>query len=442
MSIKDVGHLNYLGHDCVYVQDNMDYIVIPVNPKENIYNYFQRCGYTLNLSDGLHKKAIVSVKQTEQALNHIRITANYIAKLFSDKEIDGFVMVGNEIDEFFSPLEHYHILKNKGEYVVSDLLYGQEIGAKYQFFHEGKSVEIDLVFGNILSKGSRSDLSIHPQLVIHIDRTANTDYIYSLAGVIIRFMQFVHRKKSYNLKSLELFHCVNGKNQSIGYLFESLYNIDLRPKARLEASYKYYGDKIGNLLSIISSDSQFPLSHLHNDWHNSYGYSTERFGALCSAFEHEYGSSKESYEKGTGEFGDLREHIVEQIQAIDTHSKSENEFKQNAIGKIKSLGTQSGFFKRILNAYEANSDALGGSVNRILIREKDLRKIARQLSDLRGKVLHNEMGYRFNEQEMEAIRFLEILQFVMTLRRAKYSGKEIELIIGRLYYCNDTFWNI
>ena len=442
MSIRDIGYLKFFEHPCIYVQDDMDYIIVPQDEKTNLLPYVSRKGYTLEFSAPMNRKGIVSVKRGSSGLyNHVRLELNYIAKVWDSTGINEFIMVGNEIDTFFSPLEYYFPLKHRNKYIASDLLYDQEIAAKYKFEYKKSLVEVDLIFGNVLSYGIRSDLTMHPQLVVRLAKPQSADYVFNISQVIIKFLQFVMRKRKYNLKGIELFQCINGQQSRIGYLFSSLYNADLRPASMFDASFRCYGNKIGNLLSLIASDNKFPINHLNEEWSNPYEYTAERFGALCSALEYECGKAPELYQNAGAEFDDIREKIVAEIESVKAQSVVEQGFQKDAIERIKNLGTQRGFSKKILAAYEVNISALENSMESILFREKSLSKVARQLSNLRGKVLHNEMGYQFDEKEIEAIRFLEILQFVMTLRRAEYADNEIEIIIGALYHCNNLYWD-
>ena len=75
----------------------------------------------------------------------------------------------------------------------------------------------------------------------------------------------------------------------------------------------------------------------------------------------------------------------------------------------------------------------------LIVRQKSVEKAATCFVDLRGKVLHNDTGYIFNDIESESIRFVEVLQYVMLLKRAGYTDQEIEILLGLLYYCNNEY---
>ena len=442
-SIKDIGYMDFFNHPCVCIQDGMDLILVPQKPEDNILplSYIHKDRLSVKFTDSLGRNCVASVKQIHPNLSKsIVLELDYIAKTYDNPIIDEFKMIGNEIDEFFSPIEYYYYQKRNNDYSPSDLLYNNEIAYTYCIDYESVRVTISLVYGDILSNGIRSDLTVHPQLIIHFDKPQDLNFVFRFSQAIEKLLQFVLRKRKLNLKQLELLSIENDKKTNIGYLFSSLYNTDLRPQSRADASFRLYGTKIANLIELIASDIKFPVNHLSKETPNPYFYSTERFGALCSAFEYEY-SMNNNYKTSKPDYDRIKAQVINSIDSINTQEFHEKQFCKEAIQKVQSIGQQQGFSKKIINAYKRNNAAFESSIDRILYREKDINIIARQIASLRGKVLHNEMGYKFNEQETEAIRFLEILQFVMTLNRATFTSTEIEIIIGALYYCNDRYIN-
>ena len=440
MSIKDIGYLDYFGAKCIYIQDEMDYVLMPADEESNIQRHFMDENYLLTFSDNINKHCVVSVKkQLGSGSHHIRLGLNYIYKGISDEAIDGFIMKGNEIDEFFSPLEYYFRQKRQNEYSPKDLLYEQDIISHYMFECCGKNVEVELVYGNILTESIRTDLTMHPQLIVKFDSTHDTDFVFLLSSVIIKLLQLVHRKTSYNINKFELFHRTDKGISNIGYMFSSLYNKDYRANARIEASFMLYKEKISNLLSMIAGEDAFPLSHLCPSIEQSYKYTSERLGAISSAFEYEYERSKEYPHTSELECHDVKKSILDFIDQIQSTGAEVSKFKEQAKNNIGKIGTQLGLKAKIQNAYSINAGALSSSLPFLLGRLKTIEHVASIFPRLRGKVLHQEMGYEFNDDEIECIRFIEILQYVMVLRRAEYTDKEIEVILGALYYCNEAY---
>ena len=249
----------------------------------------------------------------------------------------------------------------------------------------------------------------------------------------------VHRKTAYNLKNLQLFHNTESGISYTGFMFGSLYNRDYRPSSRIDASFIYYGDKIGNMLSIIADEDAFPIRHLSLTGNNVYEYSTERLGAVSAAFEYEYGKTPIYPQKSNLFCPEAKRSIIDLIDKIQSDETGFDQFKELAKNNIGNLGTQPGLKSKIMSAYNTNFKALESSLDFLLARHKSPEKAATCFVNLRGKVLHKETGYVFNDFETESIRFIEILQYVMFLKRAKYTDQEIELLLGPLYYCNDVY---
>ncbi len=440
MSVKELGYLDYFGEKCVYIQEDMNYILAPLNSESNIKRHFMEENYHLIYSSDIYNKCVALVKkQIGSNMAFVCLELAYICKRLNDDQIDGFIMVGNEIDEFFSPLEYYFGKQMENLYKTSDLLYGQDVAEQYQFICENKQIQIDLVYGNVLTEGIRSDLTLHPQLIVKFEGTRDTDFVYNVYLTIVKFLQTVHRKITYNIKNIQLFHNTEKGFSAIGYLFASLYNRDLRASSRSDASFIYYGQKISNILSIISAEKKYPIHHLNATSHNPYEYTTERLGAVSAAFEYEYGKSKLYPQKSELSCGKAKQLILDYIDDIQTEESGLEFFKENAKEKICNLGRKPGLKTKILNAYKSNSDAFKNSLDFLLIEQEDVGKVATKFADLRGKVLHNETEYIFDESETRIIRFVEVLQYVMLLKRASYTDQEIELILGPLYHCNCVY---
>lgn len=440
MGIKDIGYLDYFGEKCVYIQEDMSYTLVPVNEGANIQQHFMDEDYLLPFSSGPNKQCIASVKkQTRCGFNSICLELNYVYKGIDDSSFDGFSMVGNEIDEFFSPLEYYFHKKRSGNYQSTDLLYGQEVAARFQFICDGQPIQIELIYGNVLTDGIRTDLTLHPQLIVRFSTTKDTNFVFHVASTIIRFLQFVHRKTSYNIKAIELFHNTESGISYTGYMFASMFNIDTRPNSRIDASFIYYGKKIENILSLIATEKTFALNHLNFAAKNEYDYTAERLAAISAAFEYEYSKNQE-YAK-TSDFSDaeIKKTIVDYIDQIPVVDSESDQFRELAKSRISSLGTQPGLKTKIMNAYNFNASALESSLPSLLVRQKKVEKAAACFVELRGKVLHHDTGYVFNDVETESIRFIDVLQFVMVLKRAKYTDQEVELLLGPLYSCNTVY---
>ena len=440
MSIKDTGYLDYFGVRCVYIQEDMNYILVPTDERNNIMRHNKEKNYVIPFSATAAPNSAVSVKrQMLSDINNIHLELNYILKSNTAEKFNGFIMVGNEIDQFFSPLEFYFRKHLKHETPQLDLLFGEERIKQYGFICDDKKVNVELVYGNLLREGTRSDLVLHPQLIVTFEETRDTDFIFHVSKTLVTMLQFVHRKQNYNIKNLELFRYTDSGISFCGYMFSSLYRADLKPAAKIDASFLYYGENLGALLTLIASEPEFSVKHLSQERSNDFTYSTERLGDVSSAFEYEYKKNSLYSQNSEIDAPRTRNAIVDFLNNMEEEEPGSKKFIEMAISRISDLGKQPGLRQKIVNAYNANSRALDSSIQNLLFYNSgSIEKAASIFSNLRGKVLHNGTNYEFNDVESECIRFVNVLQFVMVLKRAQYSDHAIEKIIGRAFFCNNS----
>jgi len=120
--------------------------------------------------------------------------------------------------------------------------------------------------------------------------------------------------------------------------------------------------------------------------------------------------------------------------------------------RISQLWTQFGQKKKIENAYAVLNNALKSSIDNLLgiaKRKKpksDTTKLvenaASLVTKLRGKIAHGEPSAMLSDEEVECIRFLDVLAYAQTLKRARIIDEDIELIIGVVYKCNDRYMDL
>lgn len=440
----EFGYINFFGIKCTFTQDKLDFYLFPADDslKVNFYPYRHKENFILQFESDIYKNCCIYVEKINIGLsNQLYLKVKYISKQIPNDGVYMYTLVGDEIDEFFSPLDYFFTKKTNGDYTPTDLLYSTTTIATYNFQLESKKVIVDLIYGNTLSHGIRSDLKIHPQLQVKFETTADTLFIYRTLDTLIRFIQFVRRQKSYNFKRIELFGNIEGRFQHVGFLYESMYDVDQIPHSHCDAPFKFFNTNISALLQIISDETSFPLAHLPQFDYESYNYDAHRFASIFSAFEYECSQNKILYELNSNQnsYTEIKNTILEYITSLSTNDEFEADFQNWAKERIGQLGSQLGQQRKITNAYNNLEAYFTKSIDQIIWRSDSVKATANKLTSSRGKILHNEIGKSLTEDEIECIRFLDILQFVMVLKRANMSITDVEFIIGQTYHCNSTY---
>ena len=330
MSVTDTGYATYFDKECTFVRDGMRLFLVSTNENDHLSEHFNEKNYYLQLKCGIFKNCTAYVKrQLFSDLQSVSVEFKYFTKRIDDEDICSIEITANEVDEFFTPLDYYFRKMKSGQYSASDLLYSSQVVSRYSFKYSNQDIEADIVYGNVLSDGIRSDLFIHPILSLKFDKTSDTDFLYELYEIIVKFLQFVHRKQSYNIKRIDLYSDRNGHKSHSGNMICSEYNSEIRSKPRIESSFMYYGDKISNILNIIAQEKEsFPVSFLNYAYPSYYEYTPERVAALFSAFEYEYKKNNEYPQKSMEGAQAIKDKIIDYISSYKEETEVEGKCKQ------------------------------------------------------------------------------------------------------------------
>lgn len=423
-------------------------VIIPTdkNKISELYQCVYLTNFLLEFSDPIYKKSAIFIKDIHPRFdNAIRCNSTFIAKLIDNMRIDSFELTGDDIDEFFSPSRYFFDLSRGGELLHKELVYNKEIANTFNFVYKNEPVKISLSYGEILKNGIASDLKLHAKLFVMFPETDDICFVYEIYSVIVRFLQFLSHQQRYNLLPIQLFGKINDKKSRLGSLYDKLY-IAGKYNGISDIESIYFEKHINNLLQLFSDDKNYPINHLPKE-EGANEYTPIRFLTIFGAFERECKLNTEIYETSDdSQVKSFKNALILQIDELQKVTDEERSFAIQAKNRILQLWTQSGQKKKIESAYAVLSGALNTSIDYLLWRLKGknpkfdttkLVKIAASLlTNLRGKIAHGESNVVLSDEDIECIRFLDVLTYAQTLKRAKISDEDIELIIGAIFKCN------
>ena len=175
------------------------------------------------------------------------------------------------------------------------------------------------------------------------------------------------------------------------------------------------------------------------------------FASLYAGFESECNKNVQLYQPADDSpFREQKNEIIQFIrEKRQSDTKDMEKFYQDIETRIYQYGTEVGQSRKIINAYNALSDALQSSMQNIFLtlpdkkadfpNKQEIKKIANFLLNLRGKVIHRYEKNVFSIEEQQYVQFLEILLYSMILKRAGVSNKGIEHMIGSAFSCNFSY---
>ena len=206
------GYLTFNKIESIYTIDGMNMFIIPTDKDSNIYQYIDRTNFLLEFSDAIYKKSAVYIKDVQSLFdNSIRCNPIFISKLINNRKIESFEIMGDDVDEFFSPSRYFFNLHCESKLSPKELIYDKEIADVYDFTLKKKSITVSLIYGEILKDGIASDLKLHAKLFVKIPETNDICLIYEIYLAIIRFLHFVRHQQQHNLLPVELFSKIDDK---------------------------------------------------------------------------------------------------------------------------------------------------------------------------------------------------------------------------------------
>lgn len=434
----DIGYLLFDGVKCSFVRKGLNYCIIPCDEKQHIssagkYNVTYKIDY-----ECAGYRYCASIVETHiNGAAGLELVAEYVIKIIPDHKITGLMIMGDEIDEFFSPLDYYFKLVSAGEYSKKELLYSSDTVAQYEFTYNGKRTSVKVIYGDVLSWGVISDLKIHPKLELSFEETDDIDFMVNIVKIITKFLQIVRHQKKVNIKTLKL---IDDGNQIVGDIILSEYSRDTNRHTHCEPSFVYFNEGISDLLQIVADENDLPIEHFPNQSFDIDEYSGQRFAAIFAAFEYECkrGEMKNITTADTAATIEIRDRVLAKISEINATEANDRDFVFAIKQKIKSYGTEMGQKQKVKVAYEYAKDCLEHSVKYLSFHNKGIDAVLKQIADLRGKTVHSEIGKSFTKEEEECIRFMDVLQYSLLLKRTSLQQHDIEIILGGLFGCNNV----
>lgn len=436
------GYLIFEGIECVYSKLDDCIIVIPKN-QEDIRKLHQNCtktNFVLEYEHFIYKKSFVYIEKIIPRLdNTFCFLTKYTVTLISDYEINGFIMEGDDIDVFFSPTSYFFHKKRSGKAFSTELLYDKEEVNNFKFNYNGINISVSLYYGEMLNEGIRSDLMLHPKLDVKFEKTKDINFIFGVYSTIIKFLQIVRYQKNYNLKPVVIYGPTEKVEKShLGEMYSKPYNVRYYRKIS-SSEYIYFEPFISQLLQLVSDDIGFSIRHLPSEEDDLFKYDVIRYLSVFSAFEYECNKNADVYLNISDEpvkiiKKDLQRKIGE--MKINASNSIEKNFLSNAHDRIAQLGTQYGQERKITNAYNKLEGIIKDSMRFLFPRGYTIKEVASNLTKLRAKIAHDNLYRDLTEDEFRNIRFMDVICYILLLKRAGVDDCNIEIIIGAVFQCN------
>lgn len=449
-----INHISFHGTDSILVEEDDSMFIIPKTKGDitKLRSHFYDHDFILVFNEEFKAKSFAYIERVQlEPDSHFRLFPQYIIRDSFKPKFTYFEITGDAIDDFFSPAQYFFKRVKKEENSDFECLYHSVCVDKWPFKFEGHRVKVSLSFGDILQRGVASDLKLHARLTVRFFRTNDIQFIYRLYSLIIRFIKIIRYEINCGTFFVDLYDEEKGKKSHNGYLQDySLQNMKFN-RGTHNMDYTCFKSYIKRFLQFAADNQNYSFNHYPPNGARFLGrhYSSLDLISIFSSFENECSANPKLFEKSdASDINSVREKLLNLIDENDSLAMNDAEkvFVNQAIERIKQLGTQYGQKQKIINAYQVMKKSLDNSIEHIFylpefrrkghLADKDINEIAKILSEQRGKIAHGSGPVDFSDMDARRIKFLEILTHAMMLKRLGLDDPDIERIIGVVFSCN------
>lgn len=446
------GYMSFKGIDCCFNEGAECFTLIPKDeqPYSKIMDAVYGPKEPVVYSTRTNKCCTLVYQEAQSDFDAIYLVPKYVVRV-NENKFSSIELTGETIDAFFSPIKYFYRKRVAKQDYVADLLYAQEVVDQWDITYRKKVIHVQFSYGNILQEGVASDLRLHPRIRMIFPQTSDPTILYEVYQIIRRFLQFVFYIPDCGKVDVEVYGGETGKS-FLGYLHD--YQVNEKLKYRVDSrliNYCSYREYVTRLLQFAADNPNLPFSHypengIRIDKNN---YNPVLAVDIFSAFARECMQKPTLYEKTNDtELQPLRNNIIRLLEEVEPICQMESEkwFVQEAKGRIQQLGTQIGQANKVKKAYEVLSEAVDPSIKDILWRwhftnpshldESEIKRISKLLSTIRGKKAHGNDVEELSEEEVQAIRLLELINYTQMLLRAGISNTDAAMISGAVFCSN------
>ena len=149
-----LGYAKFEDIDCVFNEEQGNIMLIAKNEKDGklLVKADKKKNYFFEYAKSDCKNCYAYIEDTVSDIFNktINLKTKFIIKNFCNEPISCMEIIGEDVDEFFSPSRYFYTLSKKGLLKDQNLIYKQNKVDEWKIKFEDKDIIISLSFGNIL----------------------------------------------------------------------------------------------------------------------------------------------------------------------------------------------------------------------------------------------------------------------------------------------------
>ena len=370
----------------------------------------------------------------------------YIECKFDREKIDRISFCGPEINYIYpvgqaftySINENYW---NNGIFSLKTNEFDDTISEERVFLVEGKEVNVHFGITRVIKfKLGETPLKFEATMIFEFEATDDYTFIYGLYYIAKNFIQFLCYRRNILLSKVVLSApCEGHKHEifaSLHVLNDEKIIMEEKPlKDRRLIQLEYLEGNEGKILEDIASKRIY-MRHLPDSYNSGSSIDEARFVMITAAFEWEFKNLfPNGIKKKTKKIE--AEQIVEiEIQKLIDDNKGEArkiyKFLRNLI-KSDSLESKINY---VGNNLSDIIDLFGNYLYELNDEKLKYQEMGMRLSTQRNNFAHGNLDREFVGNSLLDLLFLEIVVYVMQLKRYNITKYSIQMAINELFHKN------
>ena len=357
--------------------------------------------------------------------------------------IDGFKLVGREIEYFFPPNQvlNQSINFDKETGVVKEISVNstEEIAescGKYRIIpHVDASIEVS-AYGIANINNDLPPLTSKSIMTTTFSAPVSLHTLLEAFHYSVCFLQYITYRKNIDLDSIEVFKLdEKGLRNYLGILvFEKSNSTEAHPKANeriIDFSLLKY--RTAKLYTLIKN-RKLAFQHLCDSIDDRRHYPPSRIIMILSSFEREfrniYGQNSERSEIYLNVQNDIVSLIDNYI--VQKHGKARNYAKQF---KKYVENRDSSFESNLKKALLDCKDVMLPFIRRKYVNnyEEAVDGISERMGTVRNGIAHSRLDFKIDAIHLSDLRIVQEILYVIRLKNMHLSTKEIQKAINKLF---------
>lgn len=220
--MKETGYITLWGVNFIFFLEGDSFIIVPKDKDDikTINSHFDDQEFIIKYHGTVGcSTAFIQRVQYENS-NTIKLFPKYIVDRCHTDSFSGFEIMGEAIDDFFSPSRYFYDRSKAASKTHTDFIYHSEIADKWTVVFENKIITVTLSYGDILRWGIASDLMLHPKLTVDFEKTTDVQYIFRVYSFIVRFLKIIRYDTKCGRLRIDLFNKEQNKSSYNGQLYD------------------------------------------------------------------------------------------------------------------------------------------------------------------------------------------------------------------------------